>query len=64
MEAPDAQSWDLLVPRTIPAGLDLSMPWAAEVAAVAGVVMRPETATPINEGGGGLCQRYRGAGIR
>ena len=41
MEAPDAQSWDLLVPRTIPAGLDLSMPWAAEVAAVAGVVMRP-----------------------
>ena len=41
VEAPGAQSWDLLVPRTIPAGLDLSMPWAAEVAAVAGVVMRP-----------------------
>ena len=41
VEAPDVQSWDLLVPRTIPAGLDLSMPWAAEVAAVAGVVMRP-----------------------
>ena len=41
VEAPGAQSWDLLVPRTIPAGLDLSMPWAAEVAAVAGGVMRP-----------------------
>ena len=41
VEAPGAQSWDLLVPRTIPAGLDLNMPWAAEVAAVAGVVMRP-----------------------
>lgn len=41
VEAPDVQSWDLLVPRTIPAGLDLSMPWAAEVAAAQGIVMRP-----------------------
>lgn len=41
VEAPGAQSWDLLVPRTIPAGLDLSMPWAAEVAAAQGIVMRP-----------------------
>ena len=37
---PEGVPWDRLVPRRIPSGLDLSMPWAAEVAAVAGTTLR------------------------
>ncbi|MCZ0858974.1 hypothetical protein OHJ16_13085 [Actinomyces israelii] len=37
---PEGSPWDRPVPRRIPSGLDLSMPWAAEVAAVVGTPLR------------------------